>query len=307
MSSSSATTLQNDFRDSRWLERIDRRVIYILVAIALAIPLIFDWSLPPAPMKSADSFYAAVSDLKPQPGKIVLIAADWGPGTKAENEPQTGVAIEHLMRKRIPFALITTYALATPFLDSVPEEIAKKLSAENPAEKWEYGKDWVNLGYRFGGYQMIQGLAKTEDLSALLKTDARGTPLRLIPCFSTVKSIRDVLMLMEFTGLVGVFNDWVQFFQTEAYRPAFVHGCTSITIPEAYLFLSSKQIVGLHEGVAGAAWYEKLLDRDFPHRKGGAALRKNTSLAVAHLVIIAFIFLGNLGYMLKRFSRRSRD
>lgn len=280
------------------LERIDRRVLYAFVALSLALPLVLDWSLPPAPMKSADSFFAAVDKLQPAPGKIVLIASDWGPGTKAENEGQTVVAIEHLMRKRIPFALITTYALATPFLEKVPQEVADRLHKET-GQTWTYGEDWVNLGYRFGGYQMIQGLAKTNNIPELLKTDARGTPLEYIPCMKGVKSIHDVLMLMQFTGLVGVFNDWVQFFQVEGYRPPFVHGCTSITIPEAYIYLASGQIVGLHEGVAGAAWYERLLDGQYPERGAGTALRMNTSLAVAHVVIIVFIILGNIGYALK--------
>ena len=279
---------------------VDRRVVYIFVALALSLPIIFNWSLPPAEMKTASSFYQAVENLEIKDGQIVLIASDWGPGTKAENEPQTMLAMEHLMRKRIPFALVSITPFAAPFLEQMPEDLAKKLQKENPEESWRYGYDWINLGYQAGSYTMIEGLAKADNYHLHLKVDANGTPLSDVPVMKKVKSINDIAMLMEFTGLVSAFNYWVQFFQAENYRPPFVHGCTSITIPEAFIYYSSKQIVGLHEGAAGAAWYEKLLNDKFPNRESGIALKINTSLAVAHLVVIAFIILGNLAYLNQR-------
>ena len=214
------------------LLQLDRRLIYLFVAVSLSIPLILEWRLPPAPMPTADRFFEVVEQLEPSPEKIVLIASDWGPGTQAENREQTKIAIEHLMRKRIPFAMISVYTLATPFLEEVPREVAKRLSAEHDGQTWEYGKDWVNFGFQPGGYLMVEGLAKAKNWHEHLKTDVNGTPLEDIEVMKGVKSIRNVELLMEFTGLVGVFNYWLQFFQVEGYSPKFVHGCTSITIPK---------------------------------------------------------------------------
>lgn len=275
------------------LENIDRRIIYLFVGLALSIPLIFRWKLEPAPMETADKFYEAVDNLTAENGKIVLIASDWSPSTKAENEPQTEVLVEHLMRKRVPFALISILAHATPFLRSIPERVAEKLEKET-GEKWEYGKDWVNLGFRPGGIIMIQGFAKADDIKDFFTTDAQGTPLKDIPAIKDVKDIRDISMLAEFTGSVGAFEMWLQFFQAKGYNPPYVHGTTSISIPGVYIYYLSKQIVGLHEGVAGAAWYEKLLNDNYPKREEGNALVNNTSLAYAHLAIILLIILGNL-------------
>lgn len=282
------------------LDRIDRRVIYLFVMLSLSVPLIWPVTLPPARMATADALYQAVEQLKPSPHKLVLISADFGPGTRAENESQAAAAIEHLMRKRIPFALISIYQLAAPFLEKIPRDVAAKLAVELPGQQWEYGKDWVNLGYQPGGAVMIRGVAKAADIKTFLKSDARGVPLADIPCMQGVTTIKDIQMFMEFTGLVGVFSTWVQYFQSDAYRPPFVHGCTSITIPEAYIYFSSGQIVGLFEGVAGAAWYDKLLSDSFRGRTPGTALRTNTSLAVAHLIVIGFILLGNAGLVVKR-------
>ncbi len=278
-----------------FLERVDRRIIYILVAVSVAVPLIFNVSLRPAPMATADAFFTAVERL--EPGKIVLISADFGPGTLAENRPQAELAIEHLMRKRIGFAMISVYALASPFLRQLPEDVAARLEREMPGQKWEYGKDWINLGFQPGGMIAIQGIAKAEDMRVFLKTDANNIPLEDLPLMKDVKSIKDISLLMQFTGLLGVFNAWVQYFQ----GPLFLHGCTSVTIPEAFIYFSSKQIAGFFEGIAGAAWYEVMLSERFPQRGSyNVALRVNTGLSFAHLVVLAFIVLGNAGLLFGR-------
>lgn len=234
----------------------------------------------------------------------MLIAADWGPSTKAENLPQTEVLIEHLMRRRLPFALITNVPDAEAFMRALPEDVAKRLNKEDAREKWEYGKDWVNLGYQPGWGIMIQKLAAATDFHQALGTDARGTPLSEIPCMRTVKNIKNVKLLAEFTGLVGAFDAWVQFFQTAEYRPPMAHGCTSITIPEAYIYLDSGQIVGLHEGIAGAAAYSSMLSEQNEKRGSDSAIVTNTALAVAHVVVIFLIIVGNVGMVLS--GRRTR-
>lgn len=285
-----------------WLNNIDRRLIYLLVIIALSLPLLTKYTLRPAEMNTATTFYNAIEAL-PRQNKIVLIAADWGPGTEAENKPQTAVAIEHLMRLRVPFALISNYPFAKPYLEQLPNQIAQRLEIETN-QTWEYGKDWVNFGYRPGGSIMIQGMAKAKDLHQVLKTDANGTPINELIVMKNIHNIQDISMLMEFTGLVGVFNSWIQFFQSESYTPQFVHGCTAITIPEAYIYYVSKQIIGLFEGVAGAAWYEELLSKNYPGREGGAALQVMTALSFAHLLIILFIILGNVGLLISVISKK---
>ncbi len=283
------------------LETLDRRIIYLFVAVSLSLPIISRIIMKPAPMGTADDFYEAVEQLDPSSGKIVLIAADWGPGTMAENRPQTEVAIEHLLRRRQPFALITIYTLGAPFLESVPRGIVERLEKEMPGETWEYGKDWVNFGYRPGGILMIQGLAKAEDLHDVLRADANETALADIPVMQGVHTIKDISMFMEFTGLVGAFNAWVQFFR----GPVFLHGCTSITIPEAFIYYSSKQISGFLEGLAGAAWYETKLYEAYGKRsKESLALSTNTGLSFAQLVVLAFIFIGNVGVLMRALSKK---
>lgn len=282
------------------LASINQKMIFALIFLSLGFPLYFKYQVPPAKMPAADQLFNVIENLEIVPGDVAFIALDFGPNTKAENEAQAEVVIEHLMRRRVPVALFSLYYLASPFLVSLPDRIADRLMEENPGEVWEYGKDWVNLGYKPGGYLQIQSIPKSDDLVALFKKDVRGNNLSDLDAFKQVKSVERIKLLAEFTGLVGIFDVYVQFFKSKEYTPAFVHGCTSITIPEAFIFLDSGQIQGLLEGIAGAAWYSKRLQQLFPRRTPDHSAVLNTGLGVAHLVIIVLILLGNIGVFLQR-------
>lgn len=274
----------------------ERWIVFSLVISFILVPIIFGVRLNPAPMKTAKALYDKLDSLRPDDGKVVLLALDWGTGTSAENEPQSKLVIEHLLRKRIPFALVTLYNLGAPFLEKLPLEVIEKLQKEDPSLMWEYGTDYVNLGFLPNGMIQVQALAKSENWSSdnSFKTDANNTPTSQIPLMRKLRSIKDVSTLVEVTGLVGIFSTWLQFFQSEAYTPEMLHGCTSITIPEAFIYYSSGQLKGFFEGIAGAAYYESLLENNYPNRKIDFAKMINTGTSFAQILVIFLIIAGNL-------------
>lgn len=283
---------------------VDRRAIYLMVLLALSAPLIFGLKVKPARMNAAQKLYNLVENTEFKKDEIAFLAFDFGPNTKAENQSQAEVLVEHLIRKRIPFAVFSLYPLAEPFLDSVPRQVFERVRREQPSLEFRYGRDWVNLGYRPGGVLIVQSIAKSDDLVDLLSEDAYGNPLSELPAFRNVKTIEKIKLLVQMTGLTGVFDAYVQFFQRKNYRPNFGHGCTSITVPEAFIYLDSGQLKGLFEGIAGAAWYSELLNQNYPNREADGAILINTGLGIAHLVVILCIVLGNMVALVE--SRGSR-
>lgn len=275
------------------MRTLERQIIYLLVIIIVSIPIIFKSSIPPAEMASGTKFFNLVESIEVKDDRIAFVALDFTPSTKAENVPQASVVIEHLLRRRVPFALMTLSPTGEGFLRTIPETVINKLRQEDPTTIYEYGVDWVNLGFRPQAQLFIQNLAKTKDLKSELKRDAFGTPLKDIPAFKNIKTLNQVNLLAEFTGLVGMFDVYVQFFQKDGYIPKFVHGCTSITVPEAYIYLDSGQLKGLLEGLAGAVWYSHLLSKKYENRGIDEVMVTNTALGIAHLVIIFLIILGN--------------
>ncbi|MEY4668965.1 MAG: hypothetical protein RL518_1664 [Pseudomonadota bacterium] len=280
-----------------------RRLIYLLMILAVGLPIVFGISQKPSRLVSAERMYDVVEQVRVQPGEVAMVWFDFGPNTIAENEPQAQVLIEHLFRRRIPVVLLSQYQQAERFLTKIPNEVAKRLEAEMPGQQWRYGEAWVNAGFRPGGAIFIQSMVNATDVSKFLGRDVNGMPISHYPSFSTIGGVERVKLVGEITGLVGVFDNIIQFFQKNEYRPTIVHGCTSITIPEAYIFLDSGQLKGLLEGIAGAAWYSEVLKQHFPSSENKELLVTNTALSAAHIVLIALIVVGNIVPLLGR--RRS--
>lgn len=279
----------------------DRRIIYLVIFLAILLPLVGGVRLPAAPLRAATESFEIIDTLTPQPGTIALVAMDYGPSNYAENGPQAEVLIEHLMRRRIPFLVMTQISQGEGFLDSVPQAVAARLAKEQPSQRWIYGVDWANIGFRTGFSLFIQALAKSNDIARFIGKDARGTDVAKLPLMANVTTIANVHPLIQLTGYTGTFDLYVQFFQRAGYTPIFIHGCTSITIPEAYIYRDSGQLKGLLEGVSGAAWYSELLQKKYPERQEDSSRAVNTALGISQLAIVLLIALGNLSLLMRVF------
>ena len=282
---------------------IPRRLIYLLMILAVGAPVFLGISRAPSRMVSAERMYDVMQGVTFAPGEVAMVWLDFGPNTIAENEPQAVVIIEHLLRRRVPVILLSQYQQSERFLTRVPQEVAQRLEREHPGQTWRYGEDWINAGYKPGAAIFIQALVSAPDIAKFLGRDVTGMPIAHFPRFAQIGGVERVKLVAEVTGLVGVFDTVVQFFQKKGYRPTLVHGCTSITIPEAYIFLDSGQLNGLLEGIAGAAWYSEVLRKHFPASDNRDLLVTNTALSAAHIMIILLIALGNLIPLLNRFKR----
>ncbi len=271
-----------------------RRFIYLFLIISLIFPLTTGYTLKPAPSSSVNMFFNKVDSLEDT--GYAFIALDFGPQSKAENLYQAKVVIEHLMRKRIPIILFSMYTLAEPILESLAFEVANNLQKEIDGEYWEYGKDWINLGFRPGASLLLQAIPKSKNLQKLFSKDAKGNDLKDFPRFDALRTINDIIFLGQFTSLTGVFDTYLQFFKTKDYRPVFGHGCSSITIPESHIYLDSGQIDGLIGGIAGASAYEELLNNKYDKRNNKEASVLNTGVGVAQLLIVILIILGNINF-----------
>jgi hypothetical protein len=282
-----------------------RRLIYLIMILAVGLPIVFGISQKPSRLVSAERMYDVVEKVRMEPGEVAMVWFDFGPNTIAENEPQAQVLLEHLFRRRIPVILLSQYQQAERFLTSIPSQVAKRLEAESPGQHWSYGEAWINAGFRPGGAIFIQSMVNAADISKFLGRDVNGMPISNYPTFSSIGGVERVKLVGEVTGLIGVLDNIIQFFQKNEYQPTIVHGCTSITIPEAYIFLDSGQIKGLLEGIAGAAWYSEILKEHFPQSENKELLVTNTALSAAHIVLILLIVFGNIVPFVKRWRGRN--
>jgi hypothetical protein len=265
------------------LQHIDSRYLYILLALVIAIPLVFKLNLPIVVSPATRGAYDTVENMPSN--KIALISIDWARGTAAENQPQTEVLIRHLFMRHKKFAIIAFDIQGNQLAMDIASRISKEMGRK-------YGIDWVDWGFQPPSNMVliVQGLAR--NIQKQISHDIHGTPLSKIPVMNGIKDIHDIGFVAEITPS-STLDIWIAFIHGP-YRTPLIYATTSVSIPEGFMVLDSGQISGMLGGMKGAAEYEKLLGRSDKATMGASALSSS------HLLIIAMIILGNIGYISSR-------
>jgi hypothetical protein len=272
------------------LQNLDRRILYVLLAVVVSAPLLIRPSRHPGIVLSeVQSAYNAVDRVSSD--KIAIISTVWGAGTEAENGPQTEAVMRHMFQKGIKFVVLSWDPVGAEITYRDGSRIAKELGKH-------YGVDWVHLGYRPGPiYAVVSGMA--EDFQRVIDHDRFNKKLRDIPLTRDVRSHRQIGVVVEITPS-GTATTWIAYF-TQPYGIPLVYCPTAVMAAEAYPYLDSGQMAGMLNGVIGAAQYETLIGLGNSPTYAAAAA---WSLSAAHIYIIALIFLGNLGFLTMRSRNR---
>jgi len=274
--------------------RIDRRYTYLGLFLITLVPLVLGVRLPLYVTDPPQRLQQTVEALPAN--QVVLVASDWDAGTQPENRPQLIAVVRHLIRRRQKFVAISVNSPASPQLaQTAIEEAIKKEGAE---DRWLYGRDWVNLGYKIGTDPWFRAFA--QDVAKMAPTDWKGTSVSELPVMQGVHAFGpggQISMLIDITGS-DTISSWYQFVGPTGAK--IVLGCTAVMAPEQYPFLYSGQLSGLLTGMKGAAEYEQLVSAP------GSGSTMMAGQSFAHLYIFLLILLGNLSVLLGWLRRRSR-
>jgi hypothetical protein len=278
------------------LQSIDRRIVYVLLAVVVGLFLWWDpihQKLPVTP--EVKGVYTTIEKLAKENAKlpegqkkIAVISVFWNAGTLGENKPQTMVVAKHLFKEGVPFAVLPFDQMGTQLAYNAIDSMAKDMGKT-------YGKDWIAFGWQPLFDQTLQAL--TVDVPGRLKKDRNGTPVNQIPMMKGIKTARDFGMVLEVTGS-GTVGSWISYVGQPLQVPI-AYAPTGVMVPDGYNLLDAKQICGMLPGLIGATKYEEALG------ERGFASRAANSLSASHVLIILLIVLGNIGYYLSRRQRES--
>jgi hypothetical protein len=260
------------------MEKLDRRWIYLLVAIAVIVPFIIPMRFPVSVTPEVRSFFQAVDELPDS--STVMLVFDYYPSTIAECEPMTVAAARHLFQKDCRVITLSNIPLGGP---SMAEAVTRRIAAEYGKV---YGVDYVNLGYKYGYVSVLKGMGVS--IESIFPTDNSGTPLSELPIMDSVYNYQDIDFVFEVADNATA-DYWVSIVNAGYGVPMGV-GATAVMAPKFYAFVGSGQIVGLLGGMKGAAEYEILLN------KKDAAFRGMDIQSLVHFLIIALVIVGNIGY-----------
>jgi len=265
------------------LGKVDRRWIFLIIALVVLIPLLFPLSLPIRATATTQLVYDAVEKLPH--GSKVLLSCEYGPSTKPEIHPMVISFLKHCFKNGHKVYVTCLWPDGQFLADEALEEVAKN------EFQLTYGIDYVMLGFRPGNEAVVKGIVS--DLRKVYTIDSRGTKITEIPMMDGITKFEDFDFL--FSGSAGYPGtiEWVQYAVDQTNIPMST-GTTSIQVNEVMPYVQAGQVQGILAGMPGAAEYEKLIGSP------GIGTSGMDAQSVAHLVIVLFIVLGNLGYFIER-------
>lgn len=275
-----------------FLKTLDRRWIFLLILLAVAIPILRQWQFPEKPSPMVQSVFDAIENLPD--GSDVWMAYDYDPGSQGELHPMALAFTRQCALKKHKMYFMTLWPQGPPMI----QKNIDLLNKEFP--DLEYGKDYVNLGYRPGQEGPIK-LVVT-DLRSTIAADVDGRSLDELPITADVKNIQNIDLIVNVSAGYPGTKEWVLYASTPYDIPT-VAGCTGVQAPYLYPYVP-QQLDGLLGAIKGAAEYEFLLLKAYPDLRGNPdtqeALRRMGPQLLAHLVIIALIVVGNIVYFVGR-------
>ncbi len=224
--------------------------------------------------------------------------------------------MRHLMLRHLRFA---TISCGEPQGATYGPKIAGDLARRYG---YVYGVDWIDFGYQIPNIEFLQDL-----LLAIFPASSRSITRKINrspasrSCMGLKRSMISGAALGKYRLRQRVRLDAVR---AAVKQPPFENRLWSARASWSrtpYPYLDSKQLIGMMPGLKGAADYEKLVDdvgdegtqsrahRAPEHPDGRSPTSslfraRRASLmfvqSAAHIVIVLFILLGNLGLLLSR-------
>jgi hypothetical protein len=278
------------------LTTIDRRIIYVILLIVVIIPLLFPSEEKVRVMPPVEKFYNAV-DAIPE-DKALIVDFDYAPQTQPELDPMGFALLRHVFKRRIKVLVLSLYVqplgLAQNALDNVIEEFNSV--AQTHEDSIIYGRDYVFLGWVPPPIIVILGMG--ESIKNVYQVDYYGNQTDTLPLMQEIRNYNDVDLLVCLSG-ADPPKWWVAYAQNK-FGVKVAAGITAVSASEYYPYLQTGQFSGLLVGMKGGAEYEEIIDQNLKIDARRRASESLLSLTFAHLVMIAFIVIGNIGYFVRR-------
>ncbi len=265
-----------------------RRLLYLLLALAIIVPLLFgaDWfSQTIAVSDTTWSMYDTINKLPP--GSTVLLSFDYDPVTAAELDLQAGAILRHLLQRDLRVVALSLVPQGPALAQAVWSKVAT-------GSDYIYGEDFANLGYVPGEQTALRSLVSAFPPSG---NDFFQAPLSSLPMLSGVKGLRDIPLVIVLAGDQRFVRAWLE--QVPSQIPVKVAAAVSGVVgPAVSPYLQSGQLVGRLVGLVGAAEYEIAINQP------STAVASLGAQSAGHILVIVVILLGNVAALFTAAKRR---
>ena len=283
------------------LQAIDRRWIYLVVWLVVMAPLIFPFKIRPVAMPPVQNLFTYI-DTMPE-NKALIVSVDYTPDTQAELQPMLVALLRHAfaIHRRVGMLAMAVQGLG------IGEDAIRQVTSEfnahakTNADSVLNGRDYVYWGWTTPPITVMLGMG--ERITRVFPVDYYGNKTDTMPITRYLKNYDNAGILVSIAASSTPLS-WINLAQTQ-FGIHLGCGITAVSAADYYPYVNSGQFSGMLAGMKGAAEYEELLEGRMAkngmdwhlRRKGTEAMSSQTA---AHLAIMAFIIIGNIGFFITR-------
>lgn len=261
--------------------KIDNRWLFVLVFFTIGIPVLWPIGLPVQVTPETTGMYNAIESLKPD--SLVYVGIDFLSWSEPEMMPMSLAVFRHIIQKPVKVVMACFGSVDGPMFT---EAVMKQIGIGSK----KYGQDIVFLGYIPGGETAVAAFAR--DVKSLISVDAYKSPVSTLPIMDRVKSATD-FSLFIILGPTLSGDPFVKQVQAP-YKAKMAWGTDSPTYPSEKPYYQSGQLVGLLNGMRGAAEYELVTGAK------GRAIAGMDIQSITQMLMILAIIVGNILYFATR-------
>lgn len=275
-------------------KEVERRIIFLFIGLSVSVPLLFNITFSEKATPIVMDVFNKIENLPS--GSKILISYDYGPSMAPEVEPMSNAFVRHALAKGHKVYIMCLWAtgqsLAATAIDSI-------ITKEFPEK--EYGVDFINIGFKAGGTGVLNVIIT--DFRKMYLTDVNGKDLDSLSIFNGIRSLKDMDLLISIGGGYPGVKEWILFAGAPGNIPT-AGGCAAVSAPLLYPYYP-KQMLGLLGGIKGAAEYESQLKKVYKRfeKTPTPGIKMMGPQTLAHLIVMAFIVIGNISYFISRRKR----
>ncbi len=306
------------------MQALDRRYIYLVVALAIIIPLLVPFNSKTYVTEPTENIYKKIDTFAGRSDRAVLLCFDHDASTMAELFPMEVAILRHCFERDVQVFTICFIPAAKPLMDYA-------LQTAKEGYEVQSGVDYVNFGFRPWAIRIPIMLKMGDDISEAVEYDDEGRKLTNLPIMKEIMNYNEMNLVVDFAGSAAVLS-WITYARAR-FGANIAAGVTAVMAADNYIYLQTGQLIGMLGGLKGAAEYEKLVDvfachmepdengvmqpapkdfskeiikntwikmSDIKNRMHKTARIGMNAQTVAHLMIIVFIILGNIGYFISK-------
>ena len=262
---------------------IGRRTVFLFVGLAVVLPFFMTLTLKFRVSPEVQQLYDALSEL--QPGSKVLVSFDYDPPSAPELQPMAVAFLRYCLSHDLKVIIIGLWPQGPQQANLALEDALKTKAVAT--KNLKYGVDYVNLGYQVGNEFVIQRMGT--DFKSMFPKDYTGTAYDDLPLVRNVKNFSNIDYSFNLSAGYPGTQEWVQV-AVDRYGLKMGAGNTAVQAPMMYTYLNAGQLIGLLGGMNGAAEFE-LVTKEI-----GKGTKFMLSQSFAHMIVIAFIIIGNVAY-----------